>query len=223
MVSALDFLAFLGVVAAWTAALYVLDRRGILAKWNLVPAGPFLMVKTKRGRDFIDRAARFRRGWAVFGDLSIVLVGLTMVGITALLIWEAILVRNIPPERAPTPEMLLGIPGINPIIPLGYGVFALAIAVGIHEFMHGILSRVAKVKVESLGILLMILPIGAFVEPAEAGLRALPRRERARVYSVGAGINLLLAPLFGVLFAMMMFAVQPAESGVGVLGFTSDQ
>src|SRR3989454_10696978 len=223
MVSALDFLAFLGVVAAWTAALYVLDRRGILAKWNLVPAGPFLMVKTKRGRNCVDRASRFRRSWAVFGDLSIVIVGLTMGGITALLIWEAMLIRNIPPERAPSPETLLGIPGLNPIIPLGYGIFALAIAVGIHEFMHGILARVSKVKIESLGILLCILPIGSFVEPAEAELTALPRRERARIYSVGAGINLLLAFLFGVLFAMMMFAVQPAAPGVGVLAFTTEQ
>src|SRR3989454_11103672 len=222
MVSALDFLAFLGVVAAWTAALYVLDRRGILAKWNLVPAGPFLMVKTKRGRNFIDRASRFRRTWAVFGDLSIVIVGLTMVGITALLIWEAMLVRNIPPERAPSPEMLLGIPGLNPIIPLGYGVFALAIAVGIHEFMHGILSRVAKVKVESLGILLMILPIGAFVEPSETEMKALPRRERARIYSVGAGINILLAILFGALFSTMMLSVQPVAPGVGIVAYSSD-
>src|SRR2546425_12729855 len=216
MVSALDFLAFLGVVAAWTAALYVLDRRGILAKWNLVPAGPFLMVKTKRGRDFIDRAARFRRVWRVFGDLSIAIVGLTMVGITALLIWEAALVRNIPPERAPGPEMLLGIPGINPIIPIGYGVFALAIAVGLHEFMHGILARVAKGKIESLGLLFLILPIGAFVEPAEAEMKALPPRERARIYSVGAGINILLALLFCLLFStMILCGVEPGTHGVG--------
>jgi len=223
MATLVDFLLFIGVLGVWMAGILVLDRRGILAKYNLVLVGPFLMVKTRRGREFIDRASRFRRAWRVFGDLSIVLVGLTMVGITALLFWEAVLVRNIPPERAPSPETLLGIPGLNPIIPLGYGIFALAIAVGIHEFMHGILSRVSKVKIESLGILLCILPIGAFVEPAEAELRALPRRERARIYSVGAGINLLLALLFGVLFAMMMFAVQPAASGVGVLAFTSDQ
>src|SRR5712691_4149380 len=114
MVTLPDFVVFLGVVAAWTAALYALDRRGYLAKWNLVPAGPFLMVKTRRGRTFIDRASRFRGAWRVFGDLSIVIVGLTMVGITALLIWEAALVRNIPADRVPGPEMLLGIPGINP-------------------------------------------------------------------------------------------------------------
>src|SRR6266540_2478917 len=209
MATLLDFFLFLGVLAAWTAALYLLDGKGYLQRWGLVPVAFFLMVKTRRGRDFIDRAARFRRAWRAFGDLSIALVALAMVGITALLVWEAMIVRSIPADRAPSPETLLGIPGLNPIIPLGYGVFALAVAVGIHEFMHGILARTAKVKIESLGILLCILPIGAFVEPSEEEMRKLPRRERARIYSVGAGINLLLALLFGVLFSTMMLSVQP--------------
>jgi len=223
MATLLDFLLFAGVLAVWIAGIYVLDRRGFLSRHNLVPVGPFLMVKTRRGRDFIDRSARFRRAWRVFGDLSIVLVGLTMVGITALLVWEAFLIRSIPPDRAPSPETLLGIPGLNPIIPLGYGVFALAIAVGIHELLHGILARVSKVKIESLGVLLCILPIGAFVEPAEAEMKSLPRRERARIYSVGAGVNLLLALLFAALFSTMMLSVQPAAPGVGVLAYSSDQ
>ncbi len=218
----LDFLAVIGVLAAWTATLYLLDWRGLLAKRNLVPMGPFLMVKTRRGRAFIDRVARRRRAWQVFGDLSIAIVGLTMVAITALLLWEATLVRSIPPDRAPTPEMLLGIPGLNPVIPLGYGIFALAIAVGIHEFFHGILARASKVKIESLGVLLAIVPIGAFVEPSEEEMRRLPRRERARIYSVGASINVLMAVLFGFLFSVMMMSVQPAQQGVGIIEFTSD-
>src|SRR2546422_750636 len=212
MATLLDFLLFLGVIALWTALLYFANRKWDLSRWNLVPVGPFLMVKTRRGRDFIDRSARFRRAWRVFGDLSIVLVGLTMVGITALLVWEAVLVRNIPPDRAPSPELLLGVPGLNPIIPVGYGVFALAVAVALHEFMHGILARVSKVKIESLGVLLCILPIGAFVEPSEPEMKALPRRERARIYSVGAGINILLAFLFGFLFStMMLYGVEPLQ------------
>lgn len=210
----------LGALAAWTAVLYLLDWKGVLGKRNLVAFGPFLMAKTRRGRDFIDRVARWRRAWQVFGDVSIVLVGLTMVGITALLVWEATLVRSIPADRAPSPELLLGLPGINPVIPLGYGVFGLVIAVVIHEFFHGILARAAKVKIESLGILFMIVPIGAFVEPEEAGMRALPRRERARIYSVGASINILLALLFGFLFGTMMLSVVPAQQGVGIIGYT---
>src|SRR5438445_13262912 len=100
MATLLDFLLFLGVLAVWTAGVHLLDRRGLLAKWNLIPVGPFLMVKTRRGRDFIDRSARFRRAWRVFGDLIIVLVGLTLVGLTALTAWVLPLCRNIPRARA---------------------------------------------------------------------------------------------------------------------------
>jgi len=118
--------------------------------------------------------------------------------------------------------MLLGLPGLNPLIPLGYGIFALAIAVGIHEVFHGIVARAAKVKIESLGLLFLIVPIGAFVEPSETELMALPRRERARIFSAGASINVLLALLFGFLFSTMMLSVQPAQEGVGIIAFTSD-
>src|SRR3990170_3399261 len=185
MVNLLDLFEVVLVAAVWTAIIQVLERRGILAKRNLVAMGPFLMVKTRRGRDFIDRTSRFRRVWRAFGDLSIVIVGLTMVGITALLVWEATLVGNIPPDRAPSPELLLGIPGLNPVIPLGYGICA-------------------------------------FVEPAEAEMKELPRRERARIYSVGAGINILLALLFGVLFSSMMLSVQPVAPGVGIVASSSE-
>lgn len=217
-----DFFILIGVIAVWTVVLYVLEWRGVLKRLNLVPMGPFLMAKTRRGRDFIDRTARARRGWAVFGDLSIVIVAVAGITITGLLLWEATLVRSIPPERAPTPEMLLGLPGLNPLIPLGYGIFALAIAVGIHEVFHGIVARAAKVKIESLGLLFLIVPIGAFVEPSETELMALPRRERARIFSAGASINVLLALLFGFLFSTMMLSVQPAQEGVGIIAFTSD-
>ncbi len=213
---------FVGVLAGWTALLYVLDWKGVLQKRNLLAFGPFLMVKTRRGRDFIDRLARRRRAWQVFGDVSIALVALTMVGITALLAWEATLVRSIPADRAPGPELLLGIPGINPVIPIGYGIFGLVVAVVIHEFFHGILARTANVKIESLGVLFAIVPIGAFVEPEEAGMRALPRRERARLYAAGASINILLALVFGFLFSTMMMSVVPAQQGIGIIQFTND-
>src|SRR2546422_6716449 len=123
MATLVDFLLFIGVLAVWMAGILVLDRRGILAKHNLVLVGPFLMVKTRRGRDLIDRASRFRRAWRGFGDLSIVLLGLTMVGITALPVLEAVLLRDNPPGRGPGPETLLRIPGLHPDIPLGDGIF----------------------------------------------------------------------------------------------------
>src|SRR5205823_926330 len=119
-------------------------------------------------------------------DRAIVLVAVTMVGTTLLLLWEATLVQSSAVRaNPPSPELLLGLPGINPIIPVGYGIFGLAVAIILHEFSHGILARVAKIRIRSLGLIFLIFPIGAFVEPDEEELRALPRRDRARLFAAG--------------------------------------
>ncbi len=226
MVDLVPLLIAAGAIVLWSLILYALQRRGLLEPRGLQPspppAGPFLMWKTVRGRQWIDRLARPARFWRFFGDLAIVLVGITMVGTTLLLLWEATLVQS-PAVRGnpPSPDLLLGLPGINPIIPLGYGIFGLAVAIILHEFSHGILARVAKIKIRSLGLIFLIFPIGAFVEPEEDELRALPRHERARLYAAGPATNMLLAVLFAVVFSsVMLAAVTPVHDGVGIVGFT---
>ena len=223
----LDSLLIAGAaIVLWSLLLYALQKRGLLEKRGLAPspppAGPFLMWKTLRGRQLIDRLARPKRFWRVFGDVAIVLVALTMFGTTVLLAWEATLVQNAAiRSNPPSPETLLGLPGINPIIPLGYGILGLAVAIILHEFSHGILSRVANIKIRSLGLIFLIFPIGAFVEPDEEELRALSRRERGRLYAVGPATNVLLAVLFATLFStLILTSVAPVHEGVGIVGFT---
>src|SRR5437773_3083552 len=182
-------------IVLWCLLLYVLQSRGLLERRGLSPspppAGPFLMWKTVRGRQLIDRIARRNVFWRWFGDLAIVLVAVTMVGTTLLLLWEATLVQSSAVRaNPPSPELLLGLPGINPIIPVGYGIFGLAVAIILHEFSHGILARVAKIRIRSLGLIFLIFPIGAFVEPEEEELRALPRRDRARLFAAGPAMNI---------------------------------
>src|SRR5437899_9379135 len=227
MVDLVPLLIAAGAIVLWSLVLYALQRRGLLEPRGLQPspppAGPFLMWKTVRGRQWIDRLARPARFWRFFGDLAIVLVGITMFGTTLLLLWEATLVQS-PAVRGnpPSPDLLLGLPGINPIIPLGYGIFGLAVAIILHEFSHGILARVAKIKIRSLRLIFLIFPIGAFVEPEEDELRALPRHEHARLYAAGPATNMLLAVLFAVMFSsVMMASVTPVHDGVGIVGFTT--
>src|SRR2546422_5425881 len=223
----LDSLLIAGAaIVLWSLLLHGLQKRGLLDRRALAPspppAGPFFMWRTLRGRELIDRVARPKRFWRLFGDIAIVLVALTMLGTTALLAWEATLVQNAAIRNTPpSPETLLGLPGINPIIPLGYGILGLAVAIILHEFSHGILSRVAKIKIRSLGLIFLIFPIGAFVEPDEDELRALPRHERARLYAAGPATNILLAVLFATLFStLILTSVAPVHDGVGIVGFT---
>ncbi len=220
----LPYLLTLAVVVAWTAIFYFLQHRKLLESHNLSIAGPILMWRTRRGRDLIDRLARPKRFWRAFGDVSIILVAATMITTTLLLLWEATLVTS-QAVRAnpPSPDLLLGLPGVNPVIPLGYGIFGLAVAIVLHEFCHGILSRTAGIKVQSVGAVFVVVPVGAFVEPDEDELRKLPPRQRARLYAAGPATNIILALLFGFLFATtMMTAVTPVHNGVGIVGFTSD-
>jgi len=216
-------LVALAIIALWTVMVYILNKRGILAKANMSPVGPILMWKTVRGRKFLDKLARPARFWRAYGDFSIVLCLVAMFALMGLLIWEATLVPSIPRESAPTPDLLLGVPGLNRIIPLGYGILGLAIAIVLHEFLHGILARTAKVPLKSLGILLFVFPIGAFVEPDEEGLQKMKRRDRARLFAAGPATNMVLALVFAIIFStVMMGSVRAAHDGVGVTGFSMD-
>src|SRR3989449_9225556 len=114
----LDSLLIAGAaIVLWSLLLYALQKRGLLERRGLAPspppAGPFLMWKTLRGRQLIDRLARPKRFWRVVGDIAIVLVALTMLGTTAPLGWEAPLVQNAAiRNNPPAPETLRGRPGI---------------------------------------------------------------------------------------------------------------
>src|SRR5439155_22747008 len=90
----------------------------------------------------------------------------------------------------------------------------------LHEFSHGILARVAKIRIRSLGLIFLIFPIGAFVEPEEEELLALPRRDRARLFAAGPAMNIVLAVLFAVMFSSVMAtSVQPVHDSGGIVAF----
>ncbi|TQS81392.1 site-2 protease family protein [Candidatus Methanomassiliicoccus intestinalis] len=203
-------IAIILVIAFW-AAVYILDKKGILAKHHMSAWGPFVMWRTSRGRDLIDKLSRPHRFWNAYSLVSKGIVAVIMFGMTALLLWEATLVSSIPAESAPGVDMILGIPGINPVIPLWYGILGLVVAVVIHEFAHGILTRVHGMGVKSLGIVWMVIPMGAFTEPDEEALEKTTRRKRTAVYAVGPGTNIIAALIFAVLFSSVALgSVAPA-------------
>ncbi|MBI5636015.1 site-2 protease family protein, partial [Candidatus Micrarchaeota archaeon] len=95
------------------------------------------------------------------------------------------------------------IPGITPGIPLLEGIIALGIIMVVHEVAHGVLSYIAKIRVESSGILLLgFLPIGAFVEPDEEQLKKLELHKKRRIIAAGSTSNFI----FFIVFAVLMFA-----------------
>ena len=219
------FTQFALLVAVWVTTLRWAQNEGRLEPLNLdlIWGRSFLMWRTERGKRFIERMAQHGTVWRRFGDVGLVMVYGTMVTMLSLLVWQAFLVSSIPKSAAVSPKLMLGLPGINPVIPLGYGIAALAIAIVVHEFCHGILARVANVRLKALGLLFFAAPIGAFVEPDEEEMVAMRRIDRMRLYAAGPASNITLAFLFALLFSWgMVAALEPAHEGALTASVVAD-
>jgi len=206
------------VIVAYLVLIVLLGRAGYIAPNRVVSFfGPALMIKTQRGRAAIDRWARFRRFWTVTSDVGVALAAIAMVTIVALLFLDAIVSLRIPSSQAPSPQEALGLPGINPIIPLGYGIVALVVGIVLHELSHGVVARSQGIGVKSLGILVFVVPVGAFVEQDEADMTGASRRRRDRVAAAGILANFAIALVFFLLVAAVIStSIAPNADGIGV-------
>ena len=207
------YLLTLLILTAFYVGVFALHKTGLMERYKLSMMGPLLMWRTQKGKELIERISK-RKGWFLYAKASKVIVATAMFSMLALLIWEATIVPSIPKENAPSPEMMLGIPGINPVIPIWYGILGLLVAMVFHEGAHGILTRANKLKLKSLGILLLVVPLGAFVEPDEEELQATTKKKRTDVFSVGPGTNIIIAFVVVMIFAgSMMPSVVPVNDG----------
>ena len=114
------------------------------------------------------------------------------------------------------------IPGVAPIIPgitipLAAGIISLIIILSSHEFFHGILARLSRIKIKSTGLLLFgIIPIGAFVEPDEKKIIKLSKKEQNRISIAGVAANMMEALVFMVLMLFFVGYVNPYFSHTNV-------
>ncbi|UCE91867.1 MAG: site-2 protease family protein [Methanobacteriota archaeon] len=215
------YLIALIVFLAWLALVIAARKKGWLQKRSMSLWGPIVMWRTRKGREFIDRLASRRGLWGFFGKASLWICATAMITMMVLLLWQATIVPQI--ERPPSPKLILGVPGINPVIPVGYGILGLAVAMIVHEFSHGVMTRIAGMKISSLGLLFLVFPIGAFVEPDEKALQETTRSKRAKVFGAGPASNLILAVIMlGIFSGLMMSSLDPAHEGPLVTGVVED-
>ena len=119
--------------------------------------------------------------------------------------------------RTLSPLGNLGLPGINPYLPVADGLFAIVVAVVIHEGAHGVIARSLGLPVKSAGLVfLLVIPIGAFVEVDEDALKVAKASYAGRVLAGGAGINLLVGVACLLLLFGTVSAMKPKVDGIGV-------
>ena len=216
-------LIFFAIILIYALIVYILNKKEVLKKYNVSLYGPALLFRTKKGIGFIKKIASKNRFWKSYGSFSLLFCFIVMVFLVYLFISQTFILFELTPQQKaliPGPEIAFPFPGLNPILPieyLFYVVLALAIAIIVHEFSHGILGLVGKIKIKSLGMLLLIIPIGAFCEPDEEELKKTEPSKRMRVYAAGPMSNFVVAFIFLLIFSFIfMGAIQPIK-GADVL------
>ncbi|AKB78590.1 Sterol-regulatory element-binding protein intramembrane protease [Methanosarcina horonobensis HB-1 = JCM 15518] len=169
----------LGIFLLYWFLISILDRRGILEKYNISTFGPLpiLMIRTTKGLKLLDILARPKSYWRVFANVGILMMFAGMVAmflviaISDLALYTSFLNNSVPePGKYNAPRNILLIPGVNEFIPFTWGVIALIVTLVVHEFSHAILCRVEDIRVKSMGILFALVPIGGFAEPDDEQL-----------------------------------------------------
>jgi membrane-associated protease RseP (regulator of RpoE activity) len=184
----------------------------------------FFMLRTRRGLSLMDTLGR----WRITKPLAWVMLALVpLAGALALYVIAvevhalyftsqgaaiASSVRTI----SPLANFLL--PGLNPYLPLSVWL-AVIIAVVIHEASHGIVARSLGLRIKSAGVLLLlILPVGAFVETDDKQLKESRSRDTLRVLGAGSGINFIVGVACVLLLILTVSSMTPAVKGAGIVG-----
>jgi membrane-associated protease RseP (regulator of RpoE activity) len=167
--------------------------------------GPILALRTLRVHffDVFRRIAWPLKAYASVGVVAVAVISALFAFSLFFSLRYTLLVRP-PPTGIYAPQNLLLIPGLNEFVPGTVAVWlALVITLVVHEFGHGILSRVEGIRVKAAGLLIAVVPIGAFVEPDEEELEKAPRRSKMRMYGAGISNNIVV----GLLAFLLMIAV----------------
>ncbi|NLB00986.1 MAG: PDZ domain-containing protein [Methanomicrobiales archaeon] len=190
------------LVAAYLLIAYYIRDRGLFPN-HIMFFGPILAIKTERV-GFFDWFRKFGPALRVYATLGVLLVVVVSVFMTLALLLAVpqLLVHTPEPTGIYDPRNLLAIPGVNQAIPITAAVFiGLLLTIVIHEFGHAILARVEDMRVKSMGLLIAVIPIGAFVEPDEEDVEAAKGMPKIRMFGAGITNNIV----FGLACFVAMF------------------
>lgn len=187
------------------------ERKKIELQKIFFPILYFAMYKTKIGLKSMDKWAKVMPRLlktvsflgVIIGFLGMILIGFELLRNTFNLLLE--------PGVAP---------GIQPVLPFEakgvffvpfiYWILAIFVIALVHEFSHGLIARVYKIKIKSsgiafLGVIFPIIP-AAFVEPEEKQLLKKSLRAQLSVFAAGPFANIITA---GVVFLLISHAAAP--------------
>jgi membrane-associated protease RseP (regulator of RpoE activity) len=199
----------LGIVFVYAVLAYYIHARKLWEN-HITFYGPIMAIKTDRV-GFFDWFARYRTFFRVYGTIGVVMVVVVSVLMTAMLVLslQTTLVQKPTPTAVNELRNVLAIPGVNDFIPLTLAVLlGLIVTMVVHEFGHAILCRVEGIRVKSMGLLVPVIPIGAFVEPDEEDQERSKGLPKMRMFGAGITNNIVVGVLcFGLMIFLLGFAM----------------
>ncbi len=184
-------------------------------KWEI--QGKILaLYKTKIGLKLMDKfAMRFPRLLKYLGYSGVFFGFSGMLFIAYLLVkgtYDLIFVEGAVSQLAP---VLPGvkIPGL-PTLGFWHWVIAIFVVAVVHEFSHGVIARVYKLKVKSSGFAFLGPIMLAFVEPDEKQVLKSSKKAQLSMFAAGPYINLIMGALFSLLF---IFVIVPLNGNLFVV------
>jgi len=172
--------------------------------------GPFMAIKTEKV-GFFDRSIQFSSFLRIYGSIGVAMVVIVSALMTIMLFnsVQYIVVQRPPLTAANELKNVLAIPGVNDFIPFTFAVWlGLLATMVVHEFGHAILCRVEGIRVKSMGVLMAVIPIGAFVEPDEEDQEKTKGLKKMRMFGAGITNNILLGlACFALVVFLLGYAV----------------
>lgn len=157
------------VLFAVIMALVVWRDRANVERYSVV-----FVRRTKKGIDWLDRIAKIMpRIWRYWASLGVVIGFVLMAVIFAAVFYQTVkmfLIADAAPAVAPvlpTVETFAWNPAERGYvgIPFIYFMTGISVVLIVHEMMHGVIARVEDFEIEYVGLLLLTIIPGAFVQP----------------------------------------------------------
>ncbi|TAL48433.1 hypothetical protein EPN87_00560, partial [archaeon] len=204
VITTLAFFTLVGV-------LIVIDRKNIEFSYGVV------LRRWNGGVERMDKLVnKHRKFFHYLGIFSIILGFLGgLVGI-AYMIYAAITL---------TPSFGLVLPSVGGVkypgpivgVPFWYWIIAIFVILTTHESMHAVFARLANVPIKSYGIMLLLaLPMGAFVDPDERKIRKLDLLSKLKIFSAGSFANFMTAIVAVLLVIATGLVVNASMQSAGV-------
>jgi membrane-associated protease RseP (regulator of RpoE activity) len=197
------------------AVLIYRDRKKIDVKYVL------FMRRTKRFSGIIDRIANISpRFWKALGAIGIIVClfmmanGVYSMFYTAYLVYTGVITRPAVQIALPSLESQVSVSPFIIGIPFWFWIIVIAVIMIPHEIFHGIMSRADKIRLKDVGVMLLAIFPGAFVEPDEKQLEKSKIITKLRIFSAGTFANLIIG--FSIIILVQSLLWAPNIDGIAI-------